>query len=46
LNYIGLNDFVKNKQASGRIQDLADIQEIKKLLDTEKIPEKKRGRHL
>jgi hypothetical protein len=46
INYIGLNDFIKNKQSSGRMQDLADIQEIKKLLDTEKIPKKKRGRHL
>ncbi len=45
LNYIGLNDFVKNKQASGRIQDLADIQEIKKLSDKEKKQNKK-GRHL
>ena len=31
LNYIGLNDFLINKQASGRKQDLADIREIKKL---------------
>jgi hypothetical protein len=30
LNYIGLNEFIKNKQASGRMQDLADIQEVKK----------------
>ena len=43
INYIGLNDFIKNKQASGRMQDLADIQEIKKLLDMEKISNKKRG---
>jgi predicted nucleotidyltransferase len=31
--YIGLNDFLKNKRASGRKQDLADIKEIKKLID-------------
>jgi len=31
LNYIGLNDFLINKQAAGRKQDLADIREIKKL---------------
>ena len=31
LNYIGLDDFIINKQASGRKQDLADIREIKKL---------------
>lgn len=24
-NYIGLNDFIRNKQASGRLQDLADV---------------------
>ena len=41
LNYIGLNDFVKNKKASGRIQDLADIQEIEKLSDKEKKQNKK-----
>jgi len=46
LNYIGLNDFVKNKKASGRMQDLADIQEINKLLNTGKITKKKRGGHL
>jgi hypothetical protein len=44
INFIGLNDFVKNKVVSGRIQDLADIQEIKKLLDIEKIPKKKKGK--
>jgi predicted nucleotidyltransferase len=31
INYIGLSDFLKNKKASGRKQDLADIREIKKL---------------
>lgn len=31
INYIGLDDFLVNKQASGRKQDLADVREIKKL---------------
>jgi predicted nucleotidyltransferase len=31
IYYIGLTDFLDNKQASGRKQDLADIKEIKKL---------------
>lgn len=31
IRYIGLDDFLKNKKASGRKQDLADIKEIKKL---------------
>ncbi|CAL1516289.1 nucleotidyltransferase [Chitinophaga sp. MM2321] len=31
IYYIGLTDFLKNKQASGRKQDLSDIKEIKKL---------------
>jgi hypothetical protein len=44
INYIGLNEFVKNKQASGRLQDLADIEEIKKLPDTKKTG-KKRGKN-
>ena len=30
ISYIGLGDFIKNKQASGRSQDLADIKEIQK----------------
>ena len=30
ISYIGLSDFIKNKQASGRSQDLADIMEIQK----------------
>ena len=46
LNYIGLNDFVKNKQASGRMQDLADIQEISKLTEKKKITKKKKGNRL
>ena len=30
INYIGLDDFIKNKQISGRSQDLTDIKEIEK----------------
>jgi predicted nucleotidyltransferase len=30
INYIGLKDFIKNKKASGRSQDIADIKEIRK----------------
>lgn len=45
LNYIGLNDFIKNKKATGRMQDLADIQEISKLPDfKETVKKKKRKR--
>ncbi|MGB4398130.1 MAG: hypothetical protein WBJ10_02085 [Daejeonella sp.] len=40
LNYIGLDDFLVNKQASGRKQDLADIREIKKL----QVDQRKRGK--
>ncbi|WP_341834793.1 hypothetical protein WJU16_17745 [Chitinophaga pollutisoli] len=32
LSFIGLQDLLKNKQATGRSQDLADIKEIKKIL--------------
>ena len=46
INFIGLNDFVKNKQAVGRIQDLADIREIKKLQAVKKVPKQKRGKRL
>jgi predicted nucleotidyltransferase len=31
VNYIGLNDLIKNKQASGRKQDISDVNELKKL---------------
>lgn len=31
INFIGLNDFLTNKKASGRKQDIADIKEIKRL---------------
>ncbi len=44
LNYIGLNDFIKNKLASGRMQDLADIQEINKLSGVKQVTKKKKGK--
>jgi predicted nucleotidyltransferase len=31
VNYIGLKEFIENKIASCRSQDIADLQEIKKL---------------
>ena len=31
VNYIGLKDFIDNKTASGKSQDIADLKEIKKL---------------
>ncbi|GAB1462270.1 hypothetical protein [Pedobacter sp.] len=31
INYIGLDDFIKNKQASGRIQDRTDVKTLQKL---------------
>ena len=40
LNYIGLDDFLLNKQASGRKQDLADIREIKKLQSHRRVGKK------
>jgi predicted nucleotidyltransferase len=46
INYIGLNDFLTNKQASGRKQDLADIKEIKKLQTAKQTQKKQSGRHL
>lgn len=36
IDYIGLNDFVKNKQASGRPQDRTDVKTLQKLLKTKK----------
>ena len=36
INYIGLDDFLKNKQATGRSQDIADIKEIKKIRSSAK----------
>lgn len=32
--YIGLNDLLKNKKASGRKQNIADVKEIKKAIDS------------
>jgi hypothetical protein len=46
INYIGLKDLVNNKKASGRSQDLTDVQEIEKLKPVKKIPGKKKGSHL
>lgn len=43
VNYIGLHDFITNKQSAGRSQDLTDIKEIKKKMD-EKVVKKKRLR--
>lgn len=40
--YIGLTDFLKNKKASGRKQDLADVKEIKKLQATKNTAKKKK----
>lgn len=40
--YIGLADFLKNKKASGRKQDLADIKEIKKLQSTKSMTKRKK----
>jgi len=40
MNYIGLDDFLINKQASGRKQDLADIKEIKKLQAVKRLLKK------
>lgn len=37
ISYIGLHDFIVNKQASGRQQDLADIKEIQKKAQGKKI---------
>lgn len=52
VRYIGLNDFVKNKLASGRPQDLNDIKEIQKKLPEKKLlvkkntPKKRKGHGL
>jgi hypothetical protein len=43
INFIGLNNFVKNKQTSGRSQDLADIQKIQKIQTGKKAPRKQKG---
>jgi len=31
INYIGLKDFIENKIASGRSQDIVDLKEINKI---------------
>ncbi|HEY2582583.1 MAG TPA: nucleotidyltransferase [Mucilaginibacter sp.] len=31
INYIGLDDLIKNKQASGRSQDITDVNQLNKL---------------
>ena len=43
IRYIGLSAFLRNKEASARKQDIADIREIKKLLSTKRNrrPDKK-----
>jgi hypothetical protein len=41
IHFIGLADFLKNKQASGRKQDIADIGEIKKLKEKPKVSRRK-----
>jgi predicted nucleotidyltransferase len=44
IHFIGLADFLKNKQASGRKQDIADIKEIKELKEKPKVS-RRRGLH-
>jgi predicted nucleotidyltransferase len=46
INYVGVGDFIKNKQACGRKQDLIDIKEIKKNLLLERRERKNKGKHL
>jgi hypothetical protein len=36
INYIGLSDLVKNKQASGRRQDITDVKTLQKLMKLKK----------
>ncbi len=36
INYIGLTDFIKNKKASGRKQDITDVKTLQKLIKTKK----------
>jgi predicted nucleotidyltransferase len=45
IKFIGLKELIINKQASGRKQDLKDIQEIKRSLHPKKNVSKK-GKHL
>ncbi len=44
INYIGIDDFIKNKLASGRSQDLTDINEIQKTQGVKNTPKKKGGK--
>jgi predicted nucleotidyltransferase len=44
IKYIGFGDFIKNKQASGRKQDLVDIKEIKKASLSGKTGRKKKNK--
>ena len=50
VRFIGLNDFVKNKLASGRPQDLLDIKEIQKKMSEKTFLTKKeastKGKHI
>ncbi len=46
LKFIGLKDLIKNKQTTGRTQDLADIKEVKKLLPKKNDEVRKRGKNL
>jgi hypothetical protein len=45
INFIGLRDFVKNKQTVGGSQDMVDIREIQKIKPVKKVPGKKKGKH-
>jgi len=44
ISYIGLHDFISNKQASGRRQDLVDIKEVQKKVQVSKKMIKKRDK--
>lgn len=46
VSYIGLDDFIKNKMASGRSQDLTDIKEIQKKQGLKESPKRNRGKRL
>jgi hypothetical protein len=46
INYIGSDDFIKNKLASGRSQDLTDIKEIQKKQAVKNTPKKRGGKRL
>ena len=36
INYIGLNDLIKNKQVSGRRQDITDVKTLQRLIKSKK----------